>query len=252
MIKNVSTLFYDQPELLHGTDGLEFFVPKKLRPPQNRPYGSSGRRGAHARYGRVSFRVAVRMLLLCEKRSRSQPPDLTRRKVRCLGDSDDGSSSEYSSSESESEYEDENGNMVKKEKEPGTVDEDKMPPIWDQVTERVLGEFEKMTLKIEPMTDDQCWEDATAQKEENERVADALRAGETRQAGPDGVAAGVAAAAGRRAAAIEEVEADHRESQPRGADAVVQAPEQREASVHGDEGGARGEEREEGPREEEV
>mmetsp|Transcript_1626 Transcript_1626/g.5387 ORF Transcript_1626/g.5387 Transcript_1626/m.5387 type:complete len:240 (-) Transcript_1626:226-945(-) len=77
------------------------------------------------------------------------------------------------------------------------------------------------------------------------------RAGETRQAGPDGVAAGVAAAAGRRAAAIEEVEADHRESQPRGADAVVQAPDQREASVHGDEGGARGEEREEGPREEE-
>jgi hypothetical protein len=63
------------------------------------------------------------------------------------------------------------------------VDEDKMPPIWDQVTERVLGEFEKMTLKIEPMTDDQCWEDATAQKEENERVADAL--GRGKRAKPD-------------------------------------------------------------------
>jgi len=182
VIKNVSTLFYDQPELLHGTDGLEFFVPKNCAPPKPSVW-FEWTPGAHARYGRVSFRVAVRMLLLCEKRSRSQPPDLTRRKVRCLGDSDDGSSSEYSSSESESEYEDENGNMVKKEKEPGTVDEDKMPPIWDQVTERVLGEFEKMTLKIEPMTDDQCWEDATAQKEENERVADAL--GRGKRAKPD-------------------------------------------------------------------
>ena len=95
----------------------------------------------------------------------------------------ESSEDEGSSSESESEYEDENGNMVKKEKEPGTVDEDKMPPIWDQVTERVLGEFEKMTLKIEPMTDDQCWEDATAQKEENERVADAL--GRGKRAKPD-------------------------------------------------------------------
>ena len=30
---------------------------------------------------------------------------------------------------------------------------------------RVLSEFEKMTLAIEPMDDDACWEDALSQKE---------------------------------------------------------------------------------------
>ena len=44
----------------------------------------------HNRFGRTSFRVAVRMLLLCEKRSRGQPPDLTKKRVRLLGDTGSG------------------------------------------------------------------------------------------------------------------------------------------------------------------
>ena len=78
MIKNVATLFYDQPDLLHGKDGLEFFVPKTCKAPQPSQWFQWSVK-THNRFGRVSFRVAVRMLLLCEKRSRSQPPDLTKR-----------------------------------------------------------------------------------------------------------------------------------------------------------------------------
>ena len=84
VIKNVATLFYDQPDLLHGKDGLEFFVPKTCKPPQPSQWFQWTVK-THNRFGRVSFRVAVRMLLLCEKRSRSQPPDLTKRKVRLVG-----------------------------------------------------------------------------------------------------------------------------------------------------------------------
>ena len=73
VIKNVSTLFYDQPDLLHGRDGLEFFVPKNTSPPQPSQWFSWTPQ-THNRFGRTSFRVAVRMLLLCEKRSRNQPP----------------------------------------------------------------------------------------------------------------------------------------------------------------------------------
>ena len=165
VIKNVSTLFFDQPDLLHGRDGLEFFVPKDTKPPEPSVWFSWTPQ-THHRYGRTSFRVAVRMLLLCEKRSRSQPPDLTKKKVRVerLGprkpDGSDDSESEYSSSE-ESESDSES-----LPKEPGRVDERKIPPVWDQVTPRDLSEFERLTLEIKPMTDDQCWEDALSQKEE--------------------------------------------------------------------------------------
>ena len=63
VIKNVATLFYDQPDLLHGKDGLEFFVPKTCKPPQPSQWFQWTVK-THNRFGRVSFRVAVRMLLL--------------------------------------------------------------------------------------------------------------------------------------------------------------------------------------------
>ena len=176
VIKNVSTLFYDQPHLLHGRDGLEFFVPKNTAPPQPSQWFSWTPQ-THNRFGRTSFRVAVRMLLLCEKRSRSQPPDLTKKKVRVEREGSEDSDSEYSSSEEESSDEEE------VPKEPGQVAEEKIPPVWDGVTERVLGEFEKLTLEIKPMTDDECWEDSVAQKEENRQNAEA--AGRGKRAKPD-------------------------------------------------------------------
>lgn len=173
MIKNVSTLFFDEPELLHGNDGLEFFVPKNCASPKPSPWFEWTPQ-THNRFGRTSFRVAVRMLLLCEKRSRSQPPDLTKKKVRFDGDSNGGSSEESSGEEESSDAEDEDDDAPK---ERGHVDPEKLPPIWDQRTPRVFSEFEKMTLNITPMTDDQCWEDSVAQKEEKERNADAAARG---------------------------------------------------------------------------
>jgi len=65
------------------------------------------------------------------------------------------------------------------------VDERKIPPVWDQVTPRDLSEFERLTLEIKPMTDDQCWEDALSQKEENRANAEAAGRGKRRGA-PDG------------------------------------------------------------------
>ena len=180
VIKNVSTLFYDQPELLRGKDGLEFFVPKNATPPKPSIWFEWSPQ-AHARYGRTSFRVAVRMLLLCEKRSRVQPPDLSKKRVRIErpeGANDDGDdSSSYSSSEEESSSDEEDGKDGVKDPTRGRVDENKIPPIWDGVTARVLSEFEKMTLAITPMDDDQCWEDALSQKEENKAVAEAASRG---------------------------------------------------------------------------
>ena len=180
MIKNVSTLFYDQPELLRGKDGLEFFVPKNAAPPRPSIWFEWSPQ-AHARYGRTSFRVATRMLLLCEKRSRVQPPDLSKKRVRIErpeGADDDGDdSSSYSSSEEESSSDEEDGKDGVKDPTRGRVDENKIPPIWDGVTARVLSEFEKMTLAIAPMDDDACWEDALSQKEENKAVAEAASRG---------------------------------------------------------------------------
>ena len=176
MIKNVSTLFYDQPELLRGKDGLEFFVPKNANPPKPSIWFEWSPK-AHRRYGRTSFRVAVRMLLQCEKRSRAQPPDLTKKKVRVERDGSDGTaeSSSWSSEEETSSDEEDGGGEKGNVKDPdrGRVDENKIPSIWDGVTKRVLSEFEKMTLDIAPMSDDQCWEDALSQKEENKQIAEA-------------------------------------------------------------------------------
>lgn len=181
VIKNVSTLFYDQPELLRGKDGLEFFVPKNASPPKPSIWFEWSPQ-AHARYWRTSFRVAVRMLLLCEKRSRVQPPDLSKKRVRVerpegARGSDGNSSSEYSSSEEESSSDEEDGKDGGKDPSLGRVDDNKIPPVWDGVTARVLSEFEKMTLAIEPMDDDACWEDALSQKEENKAVAEAAGRG---------------------------------------------------------------------------
>jgi len=175
VIKNVATLFYDQPDLLHGKDGLEFFVPKTCKPPQPSQWFQWTVK-THNRFGRVSFRVAVRMLLLCEKRSRSQPPDLTKRKVRLVGAKGAGaefSDSEFSDTDTDSDSDSDDG----KPKDPGHVDPEALPPVWDGVTALMMSEFEKMTLEIKPMSDDQCWEDAKAQKEENARNEEALGRG---------------------------------------------------------------------------
>lgn len=175
MIKNVATLFYDQPDLLHGKDGLEFFVPKTCKPPQPSQWFQWTVK-THNRFGRVSFRVAVRMLLLCEKRSRSQPPDLTKRKVRLVGAKGAGaefSDSEFSDTDTDSDSDSDDG----KPKDPGHVDPEALPLVWDGVTALMMSEFEKMTLEIKPMSDDQCWEDAKAQKEENARNEEALGRG---------------------------------------------------------------------------
>ena len=84
---------------MRGKDGLEFFVPKNATPPRPSIWFEWSPQ-AHARYGRTSFRVATRMLLLCEKRSRVQPPDLSKKRVRIErpeGADDDGDdSSSYS------------------------------------------------------------------------------------------------------------------------------------------------------------
>ena len=55
--------------------------------------------------------------------------------------------------------------------------------MWDGVTERTLGEFEKLTLEIKPMTDEECWEDSVAQQEENRQNAEA--AGRGKRAKPE-------------------------------------------------------------------
>lgn len=185
VIKNVSTLFYDEPDLLKGKDGLEFFVPKNANPPKPSIWFDWSPQ-AHGRYGRTSFRVAVRMLLLCEKRSRTQPPDLSKKRVRVLGGlgdgkGGDGSSDEYSTSGSDSDTDsDEKGSKKKdgpRDPEEGAVDPSKIPPIWDGVFVRALSEFEKMTLDIKPMDDKECWEDALTQKEENKQNLEVLGRG---------------------------------------------------------------------------
>ena len=85
VIKNVATLFYDQPDLLQARTASSFSSQRRVNP-RGHPQWFQWTVKTHNRFGRVSFRVAVRMLLLCEKRSRSQPPDLTKRKVRLIGE----------------------------------------------------------------------------------------------------------------------------------------------------------------------
>ena len=170
---------------MKGKDGLEFFVPKNANPPKHSIWFDWSPQ-AHRRYGRTSFRVAVRMLLLCEKRSRTQPPDLSKKRVRVLGGlgdgkGGDGSSDEYSTSGSDSDTDsDEKGSKKKdgpRDPEEGAVDPSKIPPIWDGVFVRALSEFEKMTLDIKPMDDKECWEDALTQKEENKQNLEVLGRG---------------------------------------------------------------------------
>ena len=147
------------------------------------------------------------MLLLCEKRSRNQPPDLTKKKVRVERDGGEDSDSEYSSSEEESSDEED------VPKEPGQVAEEKIPPVWDGVTERVLGEFEKLTLEIKPMTDEECWEDSVAQQEENRQNAEA--AGRGKRAKPETDSPQTRPPPGG-AAPRSRKSANHRQGEPRG------------------------------------
>ena len=124
-----------------------------------------------------------------------------------------GTSSEYSSSEEESSSDEEDGKDGGKDPSLGRVDDNKIPPVWDGVTARVLSEFEKMTLAIEPMDDDACWEDAAVQKEEGQAVAEAARG---KLAKPESYRIlGVAAAAQRSGAALAQERTDHRQGELR-------------------------------------
>ena len=145
------------------------------------------------------------MLFAVRKAQPRSAPDLSKKRVRVerpegARGSDGNSSSEYSSSEEESLPDEEDGKDGGKDPSLGRVDDNKIPPVWDGVTARVLSEFEKMTLAIEPMDDDACWEDALSQKEENKAAAEAAGRGKRVKPESDSLPR-VAAAAQRSGAA---------------------------------------------------
>lgn len=161
VVQKCALLFYDKPHLLEGEDGLETFVPKTCKPPKPSSWFSWSP-AVHHRFGSESFRLFVRTLLMCEFKSRVNPPEPKMRRWRLTeGDSSESDSDDYSSSE-ESETE----SSALPEKEPGTLRADQIPDRWTgKPEERVLSAFEKLTLELKPMDDEYCWSDTKAARE---------------------------------------------------------------------------------------
>ena len=98
-MQKCAILFYDQPEVLEGEDGLATFVPKTCHPPKRSSWFDWSP-AVHHRFGSDNFRLFVRTLLLCEYKSRMNPPEPKMRRWRLTdGDSSESDSDDYSSSE---------------------------------------------------------------------------------------------------------------------------------------------------------
>ena len=164
VVQKCAILFYDQPEVLEGEDGLATFVPKTCHPPKRSSWFDWSP-AVHHRFGSDNFRLFVRTLLLCEYKSRMNPPEPKMRRWRLTdGDSSESDSDDYSSSE---ESETESSQQV--EKEPGTLRPDQIPSRWvGEEKDRVMSAFERMTLTLEPKDEEYCWADTKAAREAKE------------------------------------------------------------------------------------
>ena len=161
VVQKCAILFYDQPEVLEGEDGLATFVPKTCHPPKRSSWFDWSP-AVHHRFGSDNFRLFVRTLLLCEYKSRMNPPEPKMRRWRLTdGNSSESDSDDYSSSE---ESETESSQQV--EKEPGTLRPDQIPSRWvGEEKDRVMSAFERMTLTLEPKDEEYCWADTKAARE---------------------------------------------------------------------------------------
>ena len=74
VVQKCAILFYDQSEVLEGEDGLATFVPKTCHPPKRSSWFDWSP-AVHHRFGSDNFRLFVRTLLLCEYKSRMNPPE---------------------------------------------------------------------------------------------------------------------------------------------------------------------------------
>jgi len=165
VVQKCAILFYDHPHLLEGEDGLATFVPKTCKPPRKSSW-FEWTPAIHHRFSSENFRLFVRTLLLCEYKSRLNPPEPKMRRWRLTeGDSSESDSDDYSSSE-ESESETSASAYTK---EPGTLRPDQIPVCHAGSNhERVLSKFERLTLELKPMDEEYCWADTKACREAKE------------------------------------------------------------------------------------
>ena len=164
VVQKCAVLFYDNPQLLEGEDGLATFVPKSCKPPRRSTW-FEWRPAIHHRFGSESFRLFVRTLLMCEYRSRGNPPEPNMRRWRLMDDdSDESDSDDYSSSE---ESEDESSVSIKKEC--GTLRPEQIPEKYNGPRhERILSNFERLTLELKPKDEEYCWADTKAVRQARE------------------------------------------------------------------------------------
>jgi len=161
VVHKFALLFYDKPYLLEGKDGLESFVPKTCKPPRRSTW-FDWKPSVHHRFSSESFRLFVRTLLMCEFKSRYNPPEPKTRRWRL---SDEGDSSESDSDDTtDSDSETESSTVV--EKESGTLRADQIPDCWTgSKADRVLSAFEKLALESKPMDEEYCWADTKVKRE---------------------------------------------------------------------------------------
>ena len=161
VVHKFSLLFYDRPYLLEGKDGLESFVPKTCKPPKRSTW-FDWKPSVHHRFSSESFRLFVRTLLMCEYKSRFNPPEPKMRRWRLSDEGDSSDSDSDDSSESDSETE--SSTVV--EKESGTLRADQIPDCWTGAkADRVLSAFEKMSLELKPKDEEYCWADTKIKRE---------------------------------------------------------------------------------------
>jgi hypothetical protein len=168
VVQKCSILFFDKPYLLEGEEGLAMFVPKTCKTPERSSW-FSWTPAVHHRFSSESFRLFVRTLLLCEMKSRMNPPEAKMRRWRLTdGDDSESDSDDYTSSdESESE------SSTAPVKEPGTLRDDQIPDYWrGEKHARVLSAFEQLTLELKPKDEEYCWADTKAAREAKESKDD--------------------------------------------------------------------------------
>ena len=164
VVQKCAILFYDNPHLLEGENGLATFVPKTCKPP-TRSSWFEWSPAVHHRFSSESFRLFVRTLLLCEYKSRLTPPEPKMRRWRLTdGDSSESDSDDYTSSD---ESESESSTVI--EKESGTLRPDQIPDRWvGKIHDRTLSAFERLTLELKPKDEEYCWADTKAAREAKE------------------------------------------------------------------------------------
>jgi len=164
VVQKCAILFYDNPHLLEGENGLATFVPKTCKPPRRSSWFEWSP-AVHHRFSSESFRLFVRTLLLCEYKSRLTPPEPKMRRWRLTdGDSSESDSDDYTSSD---ESESESSTVI--EKESGTLRPDQIPDRWvGKIHDRTLSAFERLTLELKPKDEEYCWADTKAAREAKE------------------------------------------------------------------------------------